>query len=578
MSMVLPDYHIPTISVDSIRTNQRLSNMLIDAMNSQWLADSVLAIADVPDTIVVRLANETRDRLQSRMLTWSSSNPSVVTVDANGVISPLNAGHARITASLSGRKTIHVPVTVLPYPSEVAFSPRERDVTLVISEELRVRSDLQLSASEWRRGEVPTSIVLQDSTLFRSDGAGGFLAIRDGQTTITATIAKRSFQWNVRVVPPNVRIQRPRLSLAAGDSVRLGAVRTRPDGSELGDAPNVEWSTSDTSKARVQQGVLRTTGVGRVQIRAVLPGSTAQDTATVFILGDLLIGVDDRNGPGVITLALLNGRQTRITPADFEGSQAVLSPKGDRIAFVANRRIYVMDTDGSNPRRLTPEMKGLLGVSGSGYFEQSPAWTNDGERVHFSSNAFGNYEIVSVKADGTDVQRITEHSGQDLNVSAAPDGSRIAFERSVSADDIDLILAWPDGSNEMTFGARGANGGRNRTMEVKPRFLPGGKELIFVQRDRDRGESLQVLDVIAGGVVRELVKAREGESIVYAISPDGSRIAYHQFNDWDRKENTIVIIDAEGRPLRTIPLGNGVKIKDISWGPATSQTPTAPAK
>ena len=106
-----------------------------------------------------------------------------------------------------------------------------------------------------------------------------------------------------------------------------------------------------------------------------------------------------------------------------------------------------METDGSNVHRLTPDMKVLLGVRMSSYEEYSPSWTNDGSHVVFLSNAHGNYEVLSVSADGKDVQRLTNTDQPERNVSAAVDVPQIAFERVMASDEADIVAgSAPDGS------------------------------------------------------------------------------------------------------------------------------------
>jgi len=69
----------------------------------------------------------------------------------------------------------------------------------------------------------------------------------------------------------------------------------------------------------------------------------------------------------------------------FSNSMPVVSPKGDRIAFVSNRsgdmRIWVSDLDGRNARRIsTPEMEYHQAIKAP--IEQKvPAWSPDGKWI-----------------------------------------------------------------------------------------------------------------------------------------------------------------------------------------------------
>jgi Tol biopolymer transport system component len=63
------------------------------------------------------------------------------------------------------------------------------------------------------------------------------------------------------------------------------------------------------------------------------------------------------------------------------------SPDGTKIVFTArrggNHQIYVMNTDGTNPTRLT----------NNDAEDEYPSWSPDGTKIAFTSDRDGNYEI-----------------------------------------------------------------------------------------------------------------------------------------------------------------------------------------
>jgi TolB protein len=110
---------------------------------------------------------------------------------------------------------------------------------------------------------------------------------------------------------------------------------------------------------------------------------------------------------------LIHGHETSIS------ANASWSPFGDEIVFTSDRfgqlEILRMGLDGSNLRRLTQSPKGR---TGSWAFAQSP----DGSHIVFSSDRLGdshefrdNMEIYVIKADGSNLQRITSNQWMDAH-------------------------------------------------------------------------------------------------------------------------------------------------------------------
>ena len=110
---------------------------------------------------------------------------------------------------------------------------------------------------------------------------------------------------------------------------------------------------------------------------------------------------------------------TRQGGGDFNPT---FSPDGRKIAFSSNRdayrasEIYVMEADGSSPRRLT-QAKGWDG---------SPTWSLDGKAIYFYSEREGRARIYRMNADGSNPQPVTESGVRALSPAISV-GGRIAF-------------------------------------------------------------------------------------------------------------------------------------------------------
>jgi Tol biopolymer transport system component len=129
------------------------------------------------------------------------------------------------------------------------------------------------------------------------------------------------------------------------------------------------------------------------------------------------------------------------------------SPDGKTIAFIIspdehggfNGVTYLVDSDGSNRRRITPPGPCLI----------RPDWSPDNTKItlfaHFCNPQ--NEDIAVMNADGTNIQYLT-HNGHDYynsphdrNPAWSPQGDFIVFERdSPDFSSSAIYLIRPDGS------------------------------------------------------------------------------------------------------------------------------------
>ena len=91
------------------------------------------------------------------------------------------------------------------------------------------------------------------------------------------------------------------------------------------------------------------------------------------------------------------------------------------IAFASDRdgdwEIYTMRSDGTDVRRLTV----------NDTWDEGLAWSPDGTRIAFVSGRYGDSEIYTMRPDGTDVRQLTVNDAWAGPPAWSPDGTRIAF-------------------------------------------------------------------------------------------------------------------------------------------------------
>ncbi|MDP9222498.1 MAG: hypothetical protein M3P18_01315 [Actinomycetota bacterium] len=138
--------------------------------------------------------------------------------------------------------------------------------------------------------------------------------------------------------------------------------------------------------------------------------------------------------------------------------------------------IYTIESDGRGVRRLT-DTKGE---------DDDPAWSADGQRIAFSSDREGRFEIYLMNADGSDQHRLTNTENADeYGPSWSPDGTRIAFWRRTDGSEFDSIVAAnADGTGERTLSGR-------RESAISPVWSPDGQHIAYIKDTDD----LDVADI-----------------------------------------------------------------------------------
>lgn len=131
--------------------------------------------------------------LQGRLLSWSSSDPSVVRIDINGNATALKVGTSVITASLDGRQG-QSTIEVLPPPAPPAVHAvwvTSESAAIEPGESLQLAVQLRSATGEtlYNRAVTWTS---SDSTVVRLLPGGQVLGLKGGTATITATSEGKS--------------------------------------------------------------------------------------------------------------------------------------------------------------------------------------------------------------------------------------------------------------------------------------------------------------------------------------------------------------------------------------------------
>jgi len=128
---------------------------------------------------------------------------------------------------------------------------------------------------------------------------------------------------------------------------------------------------------------------------------------------------------------------------------------GDKIVFTRQDRVWIMDSDGKNPRPITdPPRAGEWGQANLPFGDYDPRLSPDGTEIVFSrmigdESTHGNYDIFQVNLDGSALLNLTKTGFSQGLSSWSPSGETILFIVSASGDKglYDLYSINKDGSD-----------------------------------------------------------------------------------------------------------------------------------
>lgn len=178
------------------------------------------------------------------------------------------------------------------------------------------------------------------------------------------------------------------------------------------------------------------------------------------------------------------GQKPSVKPPDIWLQDVAISRDGRQIAFsrylgVGKYRdegwkVWVADRDGSHARPV---------LTGADYVSFSP----DGKRLAAGMRFAGDWEIVSVKTDGTDLRRLTRRQGEDAVPSWSPDGGSLVFSSKASGNmDLWRMDANGGGLERLTTDPAG---------DYNPVYSPDGTEIVFYRERGDEQDQIWVLDL-----------------------------------------------------------------------------------
>lgn len=226
----------------------------------------------------------------------------------------------------------------------------------------------------------------------------------------------------------------------------------------------------------------------------------------------------------------------------------------EKIAFSSNRKgnwdIYVMNPDGSNQVRLTNNR----GV------DVSPVWSPTREEILFVSDRDGVMDLYVIDADGGRLRKVFRDTAMRIEPAWAPDGERIVFHAELPRWSIQTAtIHGRDVKQVASADRRGGN----------PSWSPDGTEIAFVDDAADtRGIRILTLN---SGAVRTFLPKESPWMYSPAWSPDGERLAFSWYK-WGVGINkqAIFVANQDGSRLKQISK-SAPGTHSSSWSPESDK-------
>lgn len=222
---------------------------------------------------------------------------------------------------------------------------------------------------------------------------------------------------------------------------------------------------------------------------------------------------DVANNPEIYVMNTDGSDVKRMTFNDKFDGEASFSTDGGKIVFTSTRdgnaEIYVMNADGSDQKRITNSL-------GS---DAHPSFSPDGTKITFISDREGGLEIFKMNSDGTNAVRLTDPPFSKFNPSYSPDGTHIIFS-AIDGNDSEIWLMNDDGSNPVNLTD-------NTDDDRTAKFSPNGTRIVY-QSDRDdpTGHNYDVMIMNADGSNQVNLSRNLSQDTDPSFSPDGGTVVF----------------------------------------------------
>ncbi len=511
----------------------------------------------------VQFTAEVRDLLgrvlAGSVVAWSSSDASVASVDAGGLVTAAGNGTATITAT-SGAVSGTASVTVAQVVNTVTVTPPmdslvEAD-TLRLSAEAVDANGHTVAGAEfaWASANALVAVV---------DGSGLVTGVAAGEVEITATASGVAGSASVVVlapVPTTVEVTPDSVGFTAlGETAQMSAeVRDQLD--RVMSGASVAWASSDVAVAMVDaSGLVTAAGNGMATITATSGSASGTATVTVaqqvsvvavsppadtLVVGDTLrltaVAIDTNGHP--VAAAEFEWTSSDTLVARVDDSGLVTGVSRGRVEVEAASSGFVGRSEITVPNRAPLAVDSISSfelsvgdaatVDLSGYFADP-----DGDALTFEAET-SHAAVVSVSVSDAAVTVVAVAKGTATVAVTASDPAGLSARQAFAATVANRAPLAVD-----TIPALILRAGQTTTVDLSGHFAdPDGDALTFEAETSDAA----VVSVSVSGAAVTVAAVAKGTATVTVTAFDPAGLSARQRLDIevrDRSAPTIMHID-----------------------------------
>ena len=242
--------------------------------------DTLYAIGDTVH-LVAHAFDSHAVEASGRTFTWTSSDPAVASVTADGTVKAISAGEASVRAETGGVGANAV-VVVAPNPTQVVITPAY--TTAVLQQHVQFNATVRdrngnvlvTGAPVWQSSDTTVAIITASGLAYSVGHGTTTISATFDSVTGHATLSVAQALRTVTITPADATLDSP------GDTITLAAIVKDSLGALVADAP-ITWTTHDGSIATVDaNGLVTAQAAGSATITATSGDASGDANVTVL--------------------------------------------------------------------------------------------------------------------------------------------------------------------------------------------------------------------------------------------------------------------------------------------------------